>query len=589
MEHAHGASALLPAVVLLAAGLAAIAVSKLLKTSAIVGFIVAGMVLGPSGFGLVEETPATDLLAELGVVFLLFEIGLHFSLSELRKNRQDVFTLAPLQALFSGVAFAVLAAALGLAAPVAIAFGGALAISSTAVVLRVLSDRDQRGCPVGSSATSVLIVQDFLAIFLLTYGGSLMVGEQAGMGAIATELGVAALKAVIGFVLVLTIGPAILQPTFRFLARTRNQEAFTACALLLALTLAAASAAAGLSLTLGGFLAGMMIGATHYRHIIETEARPFRGLLLSFFFITVGMKVDVSSLISNFWLILAVTLALMVVKSALNVAAALASRWTLPGAIQIGFLLAQGSEFAFVILALPAIYGELPAQTSSVLISSIALTLALTGVWSMLGLKLARRAAAWRRKPASEPAASVRAHLMEPDEDQPVLVLGTGEVGRRLIDALRRFRVPFAAIETDPDRFMAARADGYDVAFGDPGDMRMMETLGAPRARALAVSNARYEVSVEVSPFVREQFPNLARFVAVDDDEDAERHRAIGMEAVVNRSKPRGLDFAAAVLRFLEVPNEQIGRWMRDEQRRLFEEAETRDETFPSAREPEAA
>jgi len=576
---------LLPAVLLLAAGLSAIALAKLTRVSAIVGFIVAGILLGPSGLKLVRENGTTALLAELGVVFLLFEIGLHFSINQLRKNALDVLSLAPLQTLFSALAFGGASYLFGLPVQAAIAVGGALAISSTAVVMQTLSERNQRSCPLGRSATTVLIVQDILAIFLLTYGATMMVGALEDM---AVELVLAALKAMIGFVLVLTIGPILLDPAFRFLARTRNQEAFTAGALLLTLTLATASAAAGLSMTLGGFLAGMMIGATRYRHVIETEAKPFRGLLLGFFFVTVGLKADLDFLVANIGAVLGLALGIMTLKSALNIAAALASRWSVAGAIQFGFLLSQGSEFAFVILALPAIAGVLSSQAASLLIAAIALSLALTGPWSFLGLQLARLAAKRRVRDANVEAPSGVAPESEASGEPAILLLGMGAIGRRAADALARFQIPFTAIENDPDRFNAATADGYDVAFGDPGDLRFMQTVGAHQARVIALSSPRYEISRAVSPAVRDMFPGLGRIVGVETEADARRHEALGMRAVLDRSSPPGLDFASAVLAFAGVSEESIARWRREEMERARLDAMALEESFPSVSEPEA-
>lgn len=577
--------ALMPAVLLLAAGLAAIALARLTRISAIVGFVLAGVVFGPSGLGIVAPSETTALLAELGVVFLLFEIGLHFSISQLRKNPMDVLVLAPLQALLCALTFGGVAIALGLRVPAAVAIGGALAISSTAVVMATLSERNLRSCPLGRSATTVLIMQDILAIFLLTYGASVQ-GEAIDMAVI---LGLAALKALVGFVLVFTLGPVLLNPAFQFLARTRNQEAFTACALLLTLTLAAAAAAAGLSLTLGGFLAGMMIGATRYRHVIETEAKPFRGLLLGFFFVSVGLAVDLEFLLANIWAVLALTLGLLGLKTVLNFAAALASRWTLPGALQFSFLLAQGSEFAFVILALPGVSGALAPAQASLLIAAVAASLALTGPWSALGLWLARQAAKGRARAvtAAPPAAHAEPEAAGAGEPR-VLVVGMGVVGRRCADALQRFAIPFVAVEMDPERFNAALADGYAVAFGAPGDLRFMQTVGGGGAEVLALTSPRYEISRAVSPAVADMFPKLVRLVAVDTEADAARHAALGMTTVLSRSVPTGLDFASAVLAALHIPAESIAQWRREEIGRVRLDALAFEETFPSVGEPES-
>lgn len=583
MEGHDQYAVLLPAVLLLAAGLAAIALAKLTRVSAIVGFILAGVLLGPSGLQLVRENATTALLGELGVVFLLFEIGLHFSVEQLRKNPSDVLSLAPLQAVFCALAIGGSTLLFGAPLQASIAVGGALAISSTAVVMQVLSDRNQRSCPLGRSATTVLIVQDILAIFLLAYGASMM---SENMEHMALSLGLAAGKALLGFILVLTIGPTLLDPAFRFLARTRNQEAFTAGALLLTLTLATASAAAGLSLTLGGFLAGMMIGGTRFRHIIETEAKPFRGLLLGFFFVTVGLRVDLAFLLANAGAVLGVTLGIMLLKTALNFLAALASRWSVAGAIQFAFLLSQGSEFAFVILGLPGVERALNPAAASLLITAIAASLALTGPWSFLGLRLARLVARARAKDANVEAATA-APEAERSPESGVFLLGMGMIGRRAADALARFQIRYVAIENDPDRFNAAIADGYDVAFGDPGDLRFMQTMGADQARVLAVSSPRYEVSRAVSPAVRDMYPKLARIVGVETEADAHRHELLGMRAVVNRSDPPGLDFASAVLAFAGLTEEQVARWRREETERARLDALAYEESFPSVSEAE--
>lgn len=585
MEGHDEYAVLLPAVLLLAAGLAAISLAKVTRIPAIVGFILAGIVLGPSGFELVRENNTTELLAELGVVFLLFEIGLHFSIEQLRKNALDVLSLAPLQALFCALGIGGASYLFGVPLEAAVAVGGAMAISSTAVVMQTLSDRNQRSCPLGRSATTVLIFQDILAIFLLAYGASMMAGRMEDM---AVELSFAALKALSGFVLVLTIGPILLDPTFRFLARTRNQEAFTAVALLLTLTLATASAAAGLSLTLGGFLAGMMIGATRYRHLIETEAKPFRGLLLGFFFVTVGLQVNLDFVLANALAVLGLTVGIMALKSVLNIAAALASRWSIAGAIQFGFLLSQGSEFAFVILGLPGVAEALQPATRSLLIAAIALSLALTGPWSFVGKQLARLVAQRRVRDANvEAPAPTLAPELDGGGEPGILILGMGVVGRRAADALARFQIAYTAIENDPERFNAAIADGYDVAFGDPSDLRFMQTMGAHQARVLALSSPRYEISRAVSPAVRDMFPGLARIVGVETEADARRHDALGMRAVVNRSSPSGLDFASAVLAFAGVSEENIARWRREELERARLDAIAYQESFPSVSEAE--
>lgn len=562
--------ALTPAIIVLAAGVAVILLSRWLRVSPIVGFLAGGIALGPHGFGMIEENATTQLLAELGVVFLLFELGMHFTLRTFKDNRAVMFRLAPLQILFCGALFGGAAMAFGAPLEAAIAIGGALSISSTAVLAQVLAERDQLTCPVGKAAISVSVFQDIVAIFVLIYCASLA-SASAGPFGVVSEVSAAALKAAVGFALALTIGPTVLTPLFKSLAAGRNTEAFTAVALLLALALAAAAAAVDLTMTLGAFLAGLMIAATPYRHVIETEAKPFRGLLLSFFFFTVGMMVDVSALIDAWPLVLLLTLLIMLGKTLTMWVAARLSGWSTPGALQLGAVMSQGSEFAFVILALPAVSGALESHISSVLITAIALTLALTPVAAHFGMaggrELARAMAASKQ---GAPVAAVVAGgaspslLVKPDA-QPIIVVGMGPVGRRVSEALRAHDQDVIAIEHDPEQFTAAVADGYSALFGEASDLRFMETIGANKARAIVITSPRYAVSAAVTPMVRERYPDLTRYVSAGSEAEAVSHATLGMRPVVDNGALPGLALAQSVMRFAGVADDEVLSWSRDE------------------------
>jgi Kef-type K+ transport system membrane component KefB len=549
VEQAH---ALAPAVILLAAGLLAILVARPLRLSPIVGFLAAGVAIGAHGLHAIEEGPTTHLLAELGVVFLLFDIGLHFSLKEVLVRRDDLLRLGPAQMLLCGAGLALGAAALGIDAALAAIVGASLGLSSTAVVSRVLAERKLQTCPLGRSATAVLVFQDLVAIFLLVFASSLA-GDAASAGRAALE---AAWKTAVAVGAALGVGRLAVGPAFRGLARIRNEEAFTAAALFVVLATAWATGSAGLSLTLGAFLAGMILADTPYRHVIQTELRPFRDLLMGFFFMSVGMALDPGALLRDLPAVLAIVAALLVAKTALVFAAARLSAWTPAGATQLGFLLAQGSEFALVVFALPGVAAMLSARAAGVLVASVALSLAVTPAWTQAGLTLARRVAARGRAPGEAPRAA-------PHDDRPIMIFAMNEVGSLAIDALRRHDVPTVAIEVDPDRFLAATADGYTVAFGDPADLRLIDAIGGTRARAIGLAEPRFDISRELTPIVRERYPDLGRFVAVADEADRERHAALGMQAVVTRGLPHGVEFAAALLAFAGVDAARVAEWMR--------------------------
>lgn len=336
-------------------------------------------------------------------------------------------------------------------------------------------------------------------------------------------------------------------------------------ALLVVLATAVATGGTGLSLTLGAFLGGMMISETPYRHVIQTEAKPFRNLLLAFFFITVGMSLDWRVLLAHWAEILVFVVGLVAVKTILVAAAARTFGWSLPGSVQLGFLLAQGSEFVFVIIAMPMAREALGEEAVGVVIMGVAASLALTPSLAALGNSLARML---RRRSI----ASVSSEESAPSATMaPVVVFGMDDVGRSVADALEAHNVPYEAIEMDYHRFLAASADGYPVAFGDLGDVRMMETFATSERAAIVVTVVRYELSKALMPIMRDRYPNLIRFVTVDSEEDKERFKAVGMRPVVNRSVPRGLDLAAAVLRSQNIDDEKIRAWMQRQQERALQ------------------
>jgi monovalent cation:proton antiporter-2 (CPA2) family protein len=563
------AYALRPVILVLAVGILAVTLTRPLRLSPIVGYLAAGLIAGPHAFGLIPESETTSLLANLGVVFLLFDIGLHFSLTSIWETRRDILGLGPVQVVVCGLAYGGIALGLGYKAEYALILGGALALSSTAVVLQTLSERNQRNCPVGLTGTAVLIFQDLCAIFLLIFAVSLERGDSSvAEPSLSVAIASAVLKAALAFLVAVMIGRYAVRPVFRFLSQSINEEVFTATALLVVLAAGAATGGAGLSLTLGAFLGGMMISETPYRHVIQTEAKPFRNLLLGFFFITVGMSLDWRILLGYWAEILLFLAALIAIKAVLVAAAVRSFGWSAPGAVQLGFLLAQGSEFVFVIVALPAVRSTLGEGPVGVIIMGVAVSLALTPTLAALGNSLARTL---RQRSA---AAVSPSETLRRGTTAPVVVFGMDEAGRCVADALEANGSAYDAVEMSYDRFLAASADGYRVAFGDLGDVRLIETLAMAERSIVVVTIVRYEVSKALSPILRDRYPNLIRFIAVDNEEDRARFEALGMRAVVNRSIPRGLDLAAAVLRAQGIDESKIVAWMQREQEHALADAD---------------
>jgi len=559
---------LLPTVTLLSFGAGAALISRAARTSPIVGYLVAGVLIGPHALGLLEESGITHLLAELGVVFLLFDIGMHISMRELKESRRDLIGLAPAHLVFTALAFILILAGLGTAWPVAIAIGVSLGLSSTAVVARLLSERNLRSCPLGRSATHVLIFQDIVAIFLLIFASAL----GSNPASIPLTMALAAGQAVLAFLAALMAGRFLVGPAFRALAATRNQEAFTAVTLLLVIGGACATYLIGLSLTLGAFLAGLAVSGTAYRHQIQTETSPFRGLLLSFFFMNVGLMIDLPALGANLAVVLVTALAILVIKTLAGLAASLANRWTVPGGTQFAFLMAQGSEFTLVVLSILTTASALSVEAgggalldpvlSTVIVASVALSLAVAPFWADAGLKLSRMLA---KRMKGEPAAPAT-----PGPGQrPVIVFGLTPAGRLAIDALQDHHIPAIALDNDPQRFLRATTDGYRPGFGDAANLRLLDAIGANHARAVVIGVPRYEVSRAITPIMTEQFPDMKRFVAVDTMRDVDRFSALGMNAYLNTAEPRGLEMVTDMLRTLGVEEKRVSEWLKDAYERL--------------------
>lgn len=552
MEAVH---ALEPAILLLAVGTLANVLMRPLRLSPIVGYLLAGILIGPHSLGVIKESPTTHLLAELGVVFLLFEIGLHFSLAQIWEARRDILGLGPLQVGLCTIAFAALALT-AFELELAVVIGATLALSSTAVVVQTLAEHGKQHCPVGVTATSVLIFQDICAIFLLILAAS--IGDpQTSLG---FAVGTAALKAAIAFLAAILVGRYLVTPVLTLLAKARSEEVFTATTLLIVLVTAATTGALELSLTLGAFLAGMIISETPYRYLIQTEIKPFRGLLLSFFFITVGMQISPAVLLRDWVWILIGTVVLIIIKALFVFLSALAVQVPLRTAIQLGFVLFQGSEFAFVIFGMPALHSALGPDLSALLITMVAASLALTPTLMSLGHRLAKRLAdrRWKAQSAGEAVAS--------QPSPPIVIFGMGRVGRCVADGLEAYGIPYMGIEMDHQRFVAANADGYPVAFGDVGDLRLMEAIQMGQRPSIVISIKRYEVSRDLTPILRERYPKLTRFIGVRDEEEKAQFEALGMRAVVLRSVPKGLDLAAVVLKAHGVDDEKVLAWMREQQ-----------------------
>jgi CPA2 family monovalent cation:H+ antiporter-2 len=542
------AEAIFPILVILALGIATAVLSRMARVNPIVGYLFLGMTVSAVRPELLSAGGMVHLLAELGVVFLLFDIGLHFSTAHVRHEAADIFGFGPLQVSASTVLIGACAWVLGLSPMAAFIVGTALALSSTAIVAGVIADRRQQNCPVALTAVAILIFQDVAAIFLLILTTTLENGA-AGPAMLA-----ALLKTLVAIGVALLSARLIVRPLFAILSRHGGEEVFTATALLIALAAGWSAAMVGLSMTLGAFLGGMMVAESPFKASVRSEIGPFRSLLVSFFFISVGASLDRAVIASAWPAIVAMALGIIALKSAGNILASLAFRWSVPGSIQLGVLMAGGSEFAFVVFAMPGVRVAVGDATVAQLIAAVALTLAVTPALGYIGRHIAGRL---RTRATSK----MQTELVPQGKTNPVIIVGMGEVGRTIADALEEFDIGYDSVERDGARLRSAVADGYNASFGDVSDAKLWRALDLGGREFSVMTAASIEAARDWMPSSVALFPNLHRLWVTRTDDEAAQLNELGIEAVVSPQGSHGIEAAEALLTAFGIASDAVVAW----------------------------
>jgi CPA2 family monovalent cation:H+ antiporter-2 len=512
------------------------------KSSPVLGFLVAGMLIGPYGLGLVAESATTRRLGELGVVFLLFTIGLELSIERLKVMRRQVFGLGTAQVLLTGLVITFAATLAGLGTSAAIIVGGGLALSSTAVVLQLLSERGELASRFGRACVAVLLLQDLAVVPMLTLVPALGNEEIS----ILRAAGVAFLKAAAVLTAILVIGRLVLRPLFRLVAAGRSPELFAAMTLLVLLGTSRVTGQAGLSIGLGGFLAGAMLAETEYRHQVAADILPFRGILLGLFFMTVGMSVNLGVLVADMDLIGLLVAALIVGK--LILVYGLCRAFGLAGgpSLNAGMMLAQGGEFAFLLFALALANGILSTSNGAVLFAVVAVSMALTPVLAAIGARLAARVAATEAVEAQDLAsetAELRGH---------VVVAGFGRVGRAVCRMLAEGKVPYVALDLEPERVARARAQGLPVFYGDAAQPAVLRGAGVEHARSAVLTMDDPAAAERAAAGLRASFPDTPIFARARDNPHRERLESAGATGIVHETLGLSLELGGAVLKAIE-------------------------------------
>lgn len=542
---------------------------KRLKINPILGYLLAGVILGPFGLGrFIPYAPWLDYvtvdnpdeiaqLAEFGVVFLLFMIGLELSWERLRLMRKWVFGLGAIQVIGCSLVLGAGTMLMGQGPVAALTIGAALTLSSTAIAVPVLAERRRLHSEAGRATFSVLLFQDLaVAPILITLA---ILGRGHGGGFKMSDLLTLA-PAVLGLGAIVLVGRLALRPMLKSVAKAKSEEMFMAACLLVIIGAGLVSSISGLSMALGAFVAGILLAETEYRHEVEVKIEPFKGLLLSLFFVSLGIRLDLSLLVAKPVIILGAALGLMLLKTAVVFGAGLFMGLNKRSAIEAALILAAGGEFAFVLMDNAIGAQVVSHNVGQAVLVSATLTMFLIPALAALGGYLGRKSApATISEAPSADSTTPQSTPREPDRVGPepqgqVLVIGYGRVGKLVGDMLGRHELPWISVERDARLVEQGRRDGSRIYYGDASRIELLERCGLATAKAVVVTMDAFEVAEAVVAAARGARPDVPIVVRARDARHAARLYELGATDAVPETIEASLQLSEAVLVDIGVP-----------------------------------
>lgn len=545
-------------VFLIAAGLI-VPVLHRLKISPVLGFLGAGLVIGPYGLArfaadlpwlsylVIADIDGVRALAELGVMFLLFMVGLELSLDRLWTMRANVFGLGGAQVLVTAAIVAGIATLFDSTPTAAIVLGAAFALSSTAIVLQIMTENRRLGTAMGQTTLAVLLFQDLAVLPILFLLGIFATEVQ---GPVTLSLFTAFAKAVFAVAVILVLGRLVIRPLFRFIGSRSSREMFLAAVLLVIIGTAIATRQAGLSLALGAFLAGLLFSETEYRHEIEVDIEPFKGLLMGLFFVSVGMSIDLAQLGARPLWLGASVIGLFVIKGSIFYALARLFQTPHAVAMESAMLLGQAGEFGFIVIGLGLGAGLLPGDTAQFMLIVTGLTMAATPFVAAAARRMARtaerRAAAGRGEDGVDATGDLTGHI---------IIVGYGRVGQMLGEILEAVELPYVALDIDAGLVARFADQGAGVYFGDGRQAAILRKMGVERAGALVVTMDSASATENVVKAVRRDWPDLPIYARARDGAHASRLLADGATHVIPETIEASLELSELVLVGAGVPD----------------------------------
>lgn len=540
---------ILQIVIFLFAAVGSVAIFRMLRLSPVLGYLLAGLLIGPYGFKLVEQGHTTHSFAEFGVIFLMFMIGLELSLDRLKAMRSHVFHFGSLQVIIT--ALLIMGASLywGATEQQAIIIGGALAFSSTAIVLQTLGESGQKFSQVGRLSIAILILQDLAVIPLLV-----LLQVFSTDAELSEALLYASVKAFVAVAVMLIGGRIFFRPLFRFVASLRDNELLTGAILLIVMGAAYASYVAGMSPAMGAFLAGLLIAETEFKPQVEADIQPYKALFLGLFFMTVGMTLDWRLILEKFEFITLLVLGLLATKAIIIFLLARLFKFGVGPSLHAGILLAQSGEFAFVVLGLAVSSQLVPGSLGQILLVVVTITMALTPMMAEMGRRFAKKQddrVNLSLRHASDDTHDLRDH---------VIICGFGRVGHTVARLLEAEQISYIALEINPEIVTRERAAGIAVHYGDGSRKLVLKAVGLERAKAIVITHADPALSGKTIIAIRGKHPNIPIIVRAKNLPQVEWLERLGANVAVAEMFETSLQLGGALLTQLGVDDQEVTR-----------------------------
>ena len=539
-------------VLLLAFAVGIVALFRSLRLNPVLGYFVAGALIGPDGFRLMQNPEATQKIGEFGIIFLLFMIGLDLSWDRLKAMRGQVLGVGSAQIILTAGAFFGIAQLLGYPLSTSIIIGGALALSSTALVLQVLEQRGELAGQTGRLSLAILILQDIAVLPMLVLLPILASGE----GSMATALGIAGVRAAAALLVITIIGRLLLRPLFSMIARLDIHELFVATTLLVVFGISWLTEMAGLSGALGAFLAGLLLAETKFRHQIEADVKPYKSLLMGLFFMTVGMKIDLQFILGHTMQVMLIAGGIIAVKATVLFGVLRAAGYAKRTTAHTALLLAQGGEFAFILFGLAGQYDVMDGMLVQTLLLSVTLSMAATPLLDTAGAVLERRW--WYRVRTTPDLLNTETR----DLEGHIVIAGYGRMGQLIGSYLAHEKIPFVALDTNPREVSAGRKRHQPVYYGDAGRPDVLEAIGVERAHALVITLHDPAKADALTKAMRAAHPNMPIFVRARDKAHAYALEILGANLAVPELQVSSMRMLSGLLAALGRPEEEVQRVM---------------------------